>query len=158
MWLCFTIRIHSTSLILGLPISFLLYIVLWIQIDPNSYHLTERGVDVTEDNTETAESTETTEMDNNNPLTLDDSGKWYWSYHTKQWFPLTVDDSGNWFWSYEKLQWMLMTLQSSRARKMRMRRMAKISSTFWNCKISTLYLSFVSLYSHFQLFSNTLCQ
>ena len=36
-------------------------------------------------------------MDNNNPLTLDDSGKQYWSYHTKQWFPLTVDDSGNWF-------------------------------------------------------------
>ena len=85
------------------------------QIDPNSYHLTERDVDVTEDNTETTETvettetTETTEMDNNNTLTLDDSGKWYWSYHAKQWFPLTVDDSGNWFWSYEKQQWFLYT-------------------------------------------------
>ena len=74
------------------------------QVDLYSYHLTDvsEAEDIKDNTTESTETTKTTEMENNDLLTLDESGKWYWGYHTNQWFPLTLGDTANWFWKYEK--------------------------------------------------------
>ena len=79
-------------------------------IDPYTYHddPTDRETEENEDDATQTDDNAGKETDKAkaDPLTLDETGEWYWCYETQQWFPLTLDDTRNWFWSYGKQVWL----------------------------------------------------
>ena len=77
-------------------------------IDPYTYHdnTTDRESEENEDGEAETGNDAGKVTDKGYPLTLDETGNWYWCYESEQWFHLTLDDTRNWFWSYGKQQWL----------------------------------------------------